>query len=222
MLSTWKQINEKFNIILNSGIDGKLSELEIKIYNGDFNQNDLDLTNIDTLIALSNYYMLIKNDQHRLIILNKLAEMGDNRGHANLGCYYYNINRAIAVNHFEKASELGNLNAKFNLAKHYIEFGDLDKSTILCEELEKLNYIPVYMLLAQIYGFKGDIQKMMDYLKKGIEVEDKNCLTSLEMIITDLIKLKQFLLQLKENNLINNKIIQLNSIIEENSFNCEK
>lgn len=215
ILTTWKQINEKYNVILNDGKDEDLSEIEIKIYNGNFTQNDLDLTNINILLALSNYYMFTKNDEFRLIILNKLIELGDHIGHANLGCYYFNINRDLSIYHFEKASQLGNLNAKFNLAKHYIETLNLETSNILCEELIKVDYIPAYMLLAQIYGIKGNVSKMMETLGKGIEYEDQNCMNSLEFAMeNNLSSIKQFLKNLEQNNIITKKINQINSIID--------
>lgn len=219
MLTTWKQINEKYNVILNSGVDGELSELEVKIYNGNFTFENLDFSNINELIALSNYYMLTKNDPYRLLILNKLVELGDHRGHANLGCYYFNINRELAISHFEKASELGNLNSKFNLAKHYIEIGNLEKSNMLCEELANLNYVPVYMLLAQIYGWKGNFPKMVETLGKGIELNDQNCMKSLELALNNnLVQIKQFLLGLTQNDLIKNKIDQITNIENGNGF----
>lgn len=219
MLTTWKQINEKYNVILNGGKDGNLSEIEVKIYNGNFTQADLDFTDINILLALSNYYMITKNDQFRLIILNKLVELGDHRGHANLGCYYFNINRELAILHFEKASQLGNLNAKFNLAKHYIEVANLETSNVLCEELVNSNYVPAYMLLAQIYGWKGDFPKMMDTLGRGIESGDQNCLTSLELALEhNLVSIKQFLSNLKQNDLTLNKINQINNVMNGNAF----
>lgn len=55
MLTTWKQINEKYNVILNSGIDGELSELEVKIYNGNFIFDELNFSDLNVLLALSNY-----------------------------------------------------------------------------------------------------------------------------------------------------------------------
>lgn len=219
MLTTWKQINEKYNVILNGGKDENLSEIELKIYNGNFTQSDLDLTDINILVALSNYYMLIKNDQFRLIILNKLVELGDHRGHANLGCFYFNINRELAILHFEKASQLGNLNAKFNLAKHYIEISNLETSNLLCEELINVNYVPAYMLLSQICGLKGNFPKMMDTLGKGIELEDQNCMSSLELAMDhNLLSIKNFLINLKQNDLILNKINQINNVVDGNAF----
>jgi tetratricopeptide (TPR) repeat protein len=219
MLTTWKQINEKYNVILNGGNDGELSEIEKKIYNGTFSQDDIDFSDVNVLLALSNYYMLTKNDSFRLTILNKLVELGDHRGHANLGCYYFNINRELAIIHFEKASQLGNLNAKFNLVKHYIEVADLEKGYILCEELVQSNYIPAYMLLAQIYGWKGNFQKMMETLGKGIEKEDQNCMSSLELALeNNFVQIKQFLGGLTPNNLITNKINQINSVMSGTGF----
>lgn len=219
MFTTWKQINEKYNVILNGGKDGNLSEIEVKIYNGNFNQSDLDFTDINILLALSNYYMLTKNDQFRLIILNKLVELGDHRGHANLGCFYFNTNRELAIQHFEKASQLGNLNAKFNLAKHYLEVSNLETSNALCEELVNANYVPAHMLLAQIYGWKGDFAKMMDMLGKGIELGDQNCMSSLELALEhNLISIKQFLSNLKQNELTENKINQINNVMGGNAF----
>lgn len=148
-----------------------------------------------------------------MLILNKLVEFGDHRGYANLGCYYFNINRELAVSYFEKASELGNVNSKLNLAKHYIEIGNLEKSTMLCEELANSNYIPVYMLLAQIYGWKGNFPKMIETLGKGIEFGDQNCMKSLELSFNNnLIQIKQFLLGLVSNDLIKNKIDQIVNI----------
>lgn len=219
MLTTWKQINTKYNVLLNSGKDGELSELEKRIYNGQFSQNDLNLGDVDTLLALSNYYMLTKNDQHRLIILNKLVEIGDHRGHANLGCYYFNVDRNLAISHFEKAMNMGNLNAKFNLAKHYIEIANLDKAQVLCDELAELGYVPVYMLLAQIAGWKGDSQKMIAALGKGIEENDENCLLSLEMTFNyDIKQVKHFLLSLSQNELIKTKLEQIENVLAGNGF----
>jgi hypothetical protein len=125
----------------------------------------------------------------------------------------------LAIIHFEKASQLGNLNAKFNLVKHYIEVADLEKGYILCEELVQSNYIPAYMLLAQIYGWKGNFQKMMETLGKGIEKEDQNCMSSLELALeNNFVQIKQFLGGLTPNNLITNKINQINSVMSGTGF----
>lgn len=219
IITSWKQLNEKYNVIFNEGVDAPLSELEQKIYNGSFIYEDLDLTNINTLIALSNYYMLTQNDIFRLIILNKLVEIGDVRGYANLGCYYFNSNRKLAVEYLEKATNMGNQNAKFNLVKHYIEINDLDNAKKLAEELENNNYVPVYMLMSQVYGFQGNSEKMYKYLGKGIEHNDKNCMTSLEMMTNyNFPQIKNFLSQLNQTPFVTEKIKQIDSILNGDGF----
>jgi hypothetical protein len=96
---------------------------------------------------------------------------------------------------------------------------DLEKGYILCEELVQSNYIPAYMLLAQIYGWKGNFQKMMETLGKGIEKEDQNCMSSLELALeNNFVQIKQFLGGLTPNNLITNKINQINSVMSGTGF----
>lgn len=217
MLTRWKEINEKYNVTFNNGIDDELSETEKKIYNGLFSYEDINFSDASVLISLSNYYMLIKDDEKKVLILNKLAELNNDKGHANLGCHYYNINRNLAIMHFEKASELGNLNAKFNLAKHYFEIQNIEKAVKISEELLCLNYKPAYLLSAQIYGTCGDFNKMINMLEKGIEKEDKNCLISLEIALNNnLQNLKHVLSMLKPNEMITKKLNEINNVIEGN------
>lgn len=219
MLTNWNQINKKYNIILNAGRDGELTEIEKKIYNGNFSEDNVDMNDCNVLISISNYYILTKNNSKRLEILNKLCDLGDHRGHANLGAYYFNINRNLALSHLEKASDLGNLNAKYNLVKHYIEIMNINKAQTLCEELISLNFVPAYLELAQVYGWKGDITKMMESLEKGIENENEHCMTSLEYALNnDLVQIKRHLVKLKENNLIKNKLVQIENVMNGNGF----
>lgn len=218
MLHTWKEINEKYNVVLNNGKDGELSEIEKKIYNGDFTIETIDCTNPNNLIALSNYYMLIKNNQLRLLVLQKLLDIGDHRGYANLGAYYFYLNRPLAIQYLEFAAQSGNLDAMFNLAMNSIEMNDFDKGLEQCEKLIELNYVPAYMLQSRIYGYKNNVQKMFESLGKGIEKKCTNCFKSLEMFMAnDPIQIKTFLSGLDPNEFVLKLIDQTDNIINGNT-----
>jgi tetratricopeptide (TPR) repeat protein len=215
MLTRWKQINEKYNITLNNGVDGELTDLEKTIYNGMWNlTDDINIQNADTLVALSNYYMLIGSDIERVIILNKLVEVGDARGYANLGCYYFNSDRNLAIQYFEQAINMGNLNAKYNLIKHYLEISNLEKAKIYCEELVNVNYVPAYLLMSQIYGWMGNLPEMTRQLGLGAEQNDTNCINTLELMFEgNLLSFRQYLSTLNNSTIIKTKIDSLDKII---------
>lgn len=221
MLTTWKQIHDKYNIIINNCVDGHLTEEQIKIYNGNFNENELNMEDCKTLTSLSNYYMLVSDSANRIRILNLLANKNDMAGLANIGCYYFPTDRKLAVEYLKRASNMNSLPAKHNLVCHYMEICDFENAMKYCNELLENNYKNVYFLAAQVCMRQGKNQDMIKYLGMGIENEEEQCMNSLELFHSgNLVFFKDFLSTLKHNKLIENKIKEINYRIQQ--INCSK
>ena len=233
MLTNWKQINKKYKGYFNKE---PFTPFEIEIFNSKENPINPEIYNLETiddtekLHSLSKYYEILActskkdTEKYDLLWLNfctKLANKGDSRGFYRLGLYYQNDNHIdlyLCVFNFDKASKLGNIVAKVNLADIFMagKF-NIDKVEKLLLKVIDINpnFIRVYYTICYYYGIVDNLGKQLFYANIGILKGCNKCMSIVEGVYPNKTELYIYLKFFPETNeLINNKLDEISLFVD--------
>ena len=199
-----EQITNKYNVVFS---DKQYEDTILKIYNGDFNENDLDMKNPTAISSVANYYMIVKQNPAMFVKYCKiLVDMEDVRGHTNLGRYYLQQqDYDNAVYHNTVAHNMGCVTATHNLGVYYSTIKNDDETAIkyFNEAIEQRNMNSLYALI-NYHSEKGNQSELIKLLINGIEFDDIRCYDALENMLLNI--QHQINYQNTENNLITRMI----------------
>ena len=144
--------------------------------------------NEEAIISLSNYYLQNRREDMAYLTAQKLEFISSKKGYKYIASFYMkgigtDIDLKKAKSLYSKSLALGDIDSGYNLALIAINENDLLLAKHYIDSGISKDHIPSIKLLASLYS-KGEIvekddDKVIDLLKKAIELGDKSSAESL-------------------------------------------